>query len=73
MTFSPNDGSRPSRLELAQRYSGERPEEGGPEEAAYRREVEARAGGLPAFDWAILRAAAGRVPAPDPLLEPPRP
>ncbi|MCP4805460.1 MAG: DUF4384 domain-containing protein [Proteobacteria bacterium] len=58
-----NDGSRPDRVELARRLTGELDRTDDPAEAALLAEVEAAAPGLAAFDWEILGKAANRLDA----------
>ena len=70
MSFPINDGSRPSKLELGRRLSGELPMQNTPEEAAFSEQV-ARPGLAP-FDWEILSKAAARVPEEDPLVALPK-
>lgn len=70
MSFPINDGSRPSKLELGRRHTGELPLQGSAEEAAFSEQIAAP--GLAAFDWEILSKAAARVPDEDPLMALPR-
>lgn len=67
MKYPINDGSRPSRLDLARHASGEQllpPEKADPQRLSL---LEAERARTPEFDWTILQAAAHRVE------EPPRP
>ncbi len=66
MSFPINDGSRPSKLELGRRHTGEVPKQGSPEEAAFAEQIAAP--GLAPFDWEVLSKAAARVPEQDPLM-----
>lgn len=74
MTLPPlNDGRRPSRLDLALHATGER-RLSPPPDPARLAELEAERARTPAFDAAVLRAAAARVEeAPDPVRTDPVP
>lgn len=70
-----NDGSRPSRLELDARATGERD---GPVPPAHQEALAAARSQMPPFDWAILQARAHQIaqqpiPIPPPPLSPPIP
>ncbi len=60
MPFSPNDGGRPSRLDLARQLTGELPRDASPELDALEAEVASARAVLPPFDPELLRAAAAR-------------
>ncbi len=59
--FQPNDGSRPSDLDLGQMATGERDRVESPALAAFEAELGEAREAMPAFDMAILRAASHRV------------
>jgi hypothetical protein len=59
--FQPNDGDRPSALDLGRMATGETDRVEGPELAAFEAEVSAARDALPTFDFEVLQSASHRV------------